>query len=156
MIRGTIAVIAGYVSMALFIMITFSLTWMVVGYQFAFKAGTTDVTPGWIAITLPLDLLAAVLGGWIAVKIARGEVAPRVLAGIVLVLGLTLAFISLRLVHPVPPKPIPQISTFEAASYAVEPDWYQFAVPFIGAIGVLIGSRLGRRRSKVEAQPAGA
>ncbi len=45
------------------------------------------------------------------------------------------------------------LNVFESASGAVSPAWVNFTNPVLGAVGVLIGARLRRRRS-AEAPPA--
>ena len=78
--------------------------------------------------------------------IARGGKAPLVLAAVVLVLGLALAFASPALrtadTHEVRTG---NVSNTEAMSKARHPAWVIFLGPVIGAVGVMIGGKLKRR-----------
>lgn len=149
--RPIAAVICGYLVMAAFIMLTFSVTWMIVGSSFAFESGTVQVTSRWIAIAMALSIVAALLGGWTAAKIGRSAGPVRALAALVFILGVALAIAHLKMERPLPSKPISELRTYEAANYAVQPVWYDFALPLIGAIGVAAGGALARPRM---AQPA--
>lgn len=145
--RPIAAVIVGYLVMAIFIMITFSVTWMIVGSSFAFEPGTVNVTSRWIAIAVVLSIAGALLGGWTAAKIARSAGPVRALAALVFLLGVALAIVHLRIERPLPSKPISELRTYEAANYAVQPVWYDFALPLIGAIGVATGGAMARPRA---------
>jgi hypothetical protein len=142
------AVVAGYLVIALFVMVSFTLAWLVLGPGFAFEPGTTKVTSGWLLMATPVNLAAALLGGWTAGAIARDGrgAAVKILAGIVLGLGLILAFLHLGSEPPPPPADL-DLSTFQAASYAVQPKWFDFFVALLGGAGVCLGGRLKSRTS---------
>ncbi|MEW6758820.1 MAG: hypothetical protein AB1347_11415 [Acidobacteriota bacterium] len=146
--RAVGAVVAGYVVIALFVMVGFTVAWLVLGPGFAFEAGTTKVTAGWLLMATPVNLAAALLGGWTAGAIARDGrgAAVKVLAGIVLGLGLILAILHLGAEPAVPPADL-DLSTFQAASYAIQPKWFDFFVALLGGAGVLVGGCLKSRAS---------
>jgi len=146
--RAVGAVVAGYVVIALFVMVCFTLAWLVLGPGFAFEPGTTKVTAGWLLLATPVNLAAALLGGWTAGAVGRDGrgAAVKVLAGIVLGLGLILAFLHLG-VKPALPPPGLDLSTFQAASYAIQPKWFDFFVAILGGAGVLVGGCLRSRTS---------
>ncbi|MEE8525205.1 MAG: hypothetical protein V3T72_14815 [Thermoanaerobaculia bacterium] len=89
--RKVLAVVAGYAVMVVFIMVTLTIAWSVLGPSFAFEEGTSEVTAGWMAVNLPLSFLGAALGGWAAALIGRGSGAVKILAGLIFVLGLGMA-----------------------------------------------------------------
>lgn len=146
MARNILSVLAGYVVMFVFVMVTFSLVWVGLGSGFAFEAGSTRVTTGWVVIALVLSFIAALAGGWVTSKIAMppGRTPVIALAALVLVLGIIAAFSAVN--REIPPLPDRPLSTMEAASYAESPDWYHYSIPIIGVAGVLLGGSIGRRR----------
>jgi hypothetical protein len=137
-----------------------TLAWEALGSDFAFEPGSSRVTPGWLAVALPLSFAGAVIGGLIAAGLSRppGGKPVAVLAVIVLVLGLFTAFS--QLAKPAPPEPgveqeilegevgTSDWSAMQAASRARQPIWYTFLLPWVGAAGLLVGGRLYRKLRK--------
>lgn len=99
------------------------VAWMIAGRGFAFRPGTTEVTPGWLAINIPLSFIGAVLGGFVAALIDRSprRTAAKALALLVVAMGLALALRTLRVGAPKPRKPTSQFSSFEAGAFAQQP-----------------------------------
>ncbi|HSR67302.1 MAG TPA: hypothetical protein VLU25_05120 [Acidobacteriota bacterium] len=146
MLRTIIAVVVGYIVMALLVFVLLTIAWMVVGPSFAFQPGTSKVTLGWIAVNLPLSFIAALAGGCTAAFIGRRSAPVKALACLVLALGLVFAVLHLAVDDPSGQEAVSEVSTaemsaFEAASEAVQPAWYNFLIPFVGAAGVLLGGR---------------
>jgi len=50
MLRNIAAVIAGYLTAALFVAAALSLVWMRTGAAWAFQAGSTKVTTNWLLV----------------------------------------------------------------------------------------------------------
>lgn len=146
--RAILAVIGGYLAMAILVMVTLSLAWVAMGPELAYEEGTTRVTAAWLAVNIPLSLIAAVVGGWVASAIARRWQPVYVLAGAILVVGLGMAVAHLFVDEPSGKAATEEVgratemSTFEAASEAVQPTWYNFVIPFVGVAGVWVGGRL--------------
>jgi len=91
--------------------------------------------------------VAAVVAGWAALKIGRSPLAVKILAGLILVVGVyygltTEASYADR--QPVD-KPVDEMSFMEAGQHAKQPAWYKWTIPLVGLAGVLLG---GRRRSE--------
>ena len=155
MLRKILAVVAGYLVMAVFIALTLTLAWFALGPSFAFRPGTTEVTVGWMAVNLPLSFLGAVVGGWITAMIGQDKLPVKILAGLILVLGLAMAFAQLSVdpapeerqaaaaeqptSAPEPSGPSDELSAYSASSEAIQPTWYNFVLPLIGLGGVLVG-----------------
>lgn len=57
-IRGILAVIAGYLAIAVWVFATLTIAWLVLGQSFAFEEGTTRTSMGW-CITLRREPPAA-------------------------------------------------------------------------------------------------
>jgi hypothetical protein len=130
------AVVVGYLVMAVFVMAAFSLA--LVAPDLAFEAGSFDVTPGWLAYTLVASLAAAAAGGFAAAAVGRTR-AVRVLAVLVVVVGLSSAVNNLRRERPAATDDPSSLSVTERAMKAVQPTWYAFTLPFLAAAGVLLG-----------------
>jgi hypothetical protein len=141
MLRGVLGVIAGYVVMFVLIMITFTIAYLLMGTGGAFKEGTYDVTGLWILASIVLSALAAVGGGFACAAISRSAKAPLVLAAIVLVLGIAMAVPSLSPDEGEEMVRTGDVGNMEAMQNAQQPGWLALATPFIGAAGILLGTR---------------
>ena len=146
MVRAILAVVVSYVAMFLLAFLAFTCAYLIVGTEVAFKPGVYEASTTWIGIAFAINIVDAVIGGFICVLIAKGGRAPLALAIVVIVLGLVVAFadmnkgrLNARLVRA---GNTPQL---EAIQKAYWPVWVPFAFPFTGALGVFIGARLKRR-----------
>lgn len=146
MLRAIIAVIVGYVVMFIWVVATLTAAWFALGSDFAFNEGTYEASTGWSVVMLVLGLVGAVIAGCVTASIGRAAAPVKVLAGIVLVLGLAEAAVhQLRPEEPEtePAAPVEELAVWEAAGKSQPPAWYSFTIPVVGCAGVLIG---GRRR----------
>ena len=141
MLRVIGAVILGYIVMATFVMATFSLAYLAMGADSAFQPGSYEVSTAWLAISIALGAVAALLGGMVCVRVGRGMRAPQVLAGLVLVLGMLLALPTLK-ASPVAEPRAGAVSNMEAMQRAKQPAWISLLNPLIGAAGVMAGASL--------------
>ena len=73
MVRALAAVLLGYMSMAVWVMMALGIAWKILGADFAVDPLTNRATAGWIALNLPLSFIGALLGGWMAASIARAK-----------------------------------------------------------------------------------
>ena len=87
MLRAVGGVILGYLTMFVFIFVSFTVAYLAMGTEKAFKADSYEVSTLWLISTFGLGLVAAILGGLVCVIIARGSTAVLVLAGLVFVFG---------------------------------------------------------------------
>ncbi|MEK6281794.1 MAG: hypothetical protein AABN95_15680 [Acidobacteriota bacterium] len=148
MLRKVAGVIVGYVVMAALVFLTFSVAYLALGANQAFKPGSYNTSLRWIALSLVLGLIAAVVGGYTCALIARSTRAAQVLAGIVIVLGLLVAIPALTGNDPRPntrPRDVPNI---QAMQNARTPTWFALLNPMVGAVGVLVGAALRQRTAK--------
>lgn len=144
--RAILAAVVGYFLMAFIAVGGAGLTWMIVGAEGAFRPGETVASTSWSALSCVFGLVAAIIGGFVASVIDRSQtrLATKILVGIVLVLGL----VTFGITMSVTPLPFPEgtnvadLGFVEAGQYASSPAWYNFVIPIVGIIGVLIGSRL--------------
>lgn len=142
MLRTVIGILLGYAAVALTIMVSFTLLWLALGEGRAFHPGTTRVTPLWLLGAIPLNFLAAVLGGWVAAWIdrARPQVAVFGLMGVILLFGVAAA-VSRTLALPADPVASPPagLGPYEAATLAIQPLWVAWILPLVGIVGVWLG-----------------
>lgn len=111
MVRSIVAVIASYIAMVMVVIGSFMGLWYGLGPDGLLEPGSFK--GNWtICIAAPgITVVAGLLGGWLCAKIAGVGTAGRsgkpvmVLAGIVLVLGLTMAFFTLQKPYPADPRP---------------------------------------------------
>ena len=73
MLRKIIGVVAGYVIMALLIFILFTLLYLVIGADGAFQPGNYQASGTWLVLSFILGLIAAVVGGFVCVLIAKDK-----------------------------------------------------------------------------------
>ncbi len=149
--RGVLAVIVGYVTMAAWVSVVMTVAFALLGVDFVFVGGTTQVSQNWVILALALSLIGALIGGVVAAWVGRS---PRnrpvfALAAMVLALGLLVAAGHWNASRAgdagATPQPLPESVSFrEAAASGVAPMWYHLAVPLIGYAGVMLGGRLKR------------
>lgn len=119
MIRSVLSVVAGLASATLLVV---ALTWVLVQLMFGGDM-TAEPTPVSLGINLAYSFLAAMVGGWVAARIASHK--PLLHAGIVAAVMVTLASLG----DGNPPE-------------GGVPEWYGPVVGVIGAVGALLGGYL--------------
>ena len=147
MARTIGSVILGYLVMAIVVIATFSLAYQVMGADRSYQPGTYEVSGVWIAVSIVLGLGAAILGGFACARVAHSPMAPKALAGVVLILGLGMAIAAAAGVGAedrVDVRPA-EVSGLEAMQNSQTPTWVQFLNPLIGVVGVLYGAGLARK-----------
>lgn len=147
MARKILGVIAGYIAMAAFVFILFTLLYLILGTEGAFVPGSYRVSGTWLVLSIVLSFIAAVTGGYICTVIAKNRKTVFILAGIVFVLGLILAIPSLgEYGEAVDMTRNSSLSNMEAMQNAKQPDAVLLLNPVIGALGVLLGARLWKEK----------
>jgi hypothetical protein len=144
MARTIASVVVGYLVMFAVVFGIFSMAYLAMGTDRAFKPGTYDVSATWLVTSFVLGFVAAVIAGLVCAALARSANGPRALAAVVVVLGVLMAIPTLS----APPGPATRdaaVANLEAMRNARTPAWVAFLNPVIGAAGVLLG---GSRRGK--------
>ena len=143
-------VIVGYVEMIAFVVISFSVLYLILGAEGSFEAGTYEVSPVWIVMSIILALIAAVIGGYVCTLIARSKKPAKVLAGIVWILGsIILAIPSLGVSErEIIEKRSTDVSNEVAMQNAKQPVALLLLNPFISALGVLAGSKMNKNKKE--------
>lgn len=134
--------IAGYVVMFVAVFVLMTVGWTALGAGGSFKPGSWETSTAWIAVTLVVDILAALGGGYVAMLIAKRPLGPQVLAGLVVVLGFLMS-IPMFTADTSALGPRPEVVTMmDAMSKARQPMWLVIANPILGAIFALVGGKL--------------
>jgi hypothetical protein len=147
MARKIIGVIVGYIAMAVFVFATFTTLYLILGAEGSFQPGTYQVSTTWIILSIILGFIAAVIGGLVCVTIAKDHQAAIWLAGLVLVLGIILAIPALGVSEEEMNKVREgNVDNMEAMQNAKQPPVALILNPIIGAVGVIAGSRLKKKK----------
>jgi hypothetical protein len=144
MLRAVGSVVVGYVVMSAVVFGLFTCAFLGMGADRAFEPGTYGVSMLWAGVSIAVGLIAAIGGGFVCARIARTSMPPKVLAGLVLGLGLVFAAATLMATKPAegPPARTAETPSLTAMQYATKmPAWATVLNPFVGAVGVLIGAR---------------
>jgi hypothetical protein len=145
MLKTVFAVIAGYLVMALFVMVSSVVAFTALGADRAYRAGTFEPTGVWIITVLALGFIAAMVGGYVCAIITASPAAPKALAIAVFGLGLLFALPVFR--PPVDPQLIrtSDMPLMQTISAGRQPAWVALLLPVVGAAGVLAGARRHKR-----------
>ena len=142
MVRNILGVVVGYVAIFAFIFLTFTILYLILGENNSFEPETFDVSLLWIILSFILGLIAAILGGYICVLIAKNQKPAMVLAGVVLVLGVAMSIPALSISNEeVQEIREPNVPNMEAMQKAKQPIFLLLLNPLVGALGVLSGAR---------------
>lgn len=136
------ALVAGYLTMALLVMLSFSALYLILGADRAFLPGGYEVSPIWMSLTTVLNAISAVSGGAVTGRISRDRWAPLVLAIGVGVVGMAFALASLD--APLPPDALLRegpVPAADAMRRARQPGAILILTPIIGALGIWAGGR---------------
>ena len=164
--RAILAVVLGYLTLFIWVTITLlvvlAIDLFVIDRSFVVDEGTSNVTIAYIGINLGLGFIGAVMGGVVAAAVAASPTnrPVHVLAGLCLVLGLAGAVWPLVAAEQADGEAAAETqaagegadsndltTAMRAMQEATAPTWYNFALPFVGSIGVLIGGRLKGKRA---------
>jgi hypothetical protein len=146
MLRSIGAVIAGYLALFVITFVSFTITYQVLRADGSFKPGTYDASGTWIAISIIVGLITAIVGGWVCATIAKGRGAVWGLVVLVLVLGIAGAVVEMTATKPEAPPRLGDVPMFEAMTHARQPVGLCWLFPVIGSVGVLLGAQLKRPR----------
>ena len=133
---------AGYVVMFLVVFLLMTLGWMALGAGGSFRPGSWETTGVWVAVTLVVDVLAALGGGYVAMLIAKRPLGPQILAGLVVVLGILMSIPMFAAdASALGPRP-DVVSMLDAMNKAQQPLSLVIANPILGGVFALVGGKL--------------
>lgn len=142
--RAVVSVVVGYVAMFAAIFLAFSGLYLALGQDLSFRPGTYEPSVLWTAASFALGAGAAVLGGYVCARLARTATPPKVLAGVVLVIGLLSAIPVVTAASTPAEARAGDVGNLDAMMKAKQPAWVALANPFLGLAGVLLGARIRR------------
>lgn len=146
--RAIVSVLVGYIAMFFAIFLAFSGLYLLLGQDLSFQPGSYDPSVLWNVVSFALGLGAAILGGFVSARIARSATPPKVLAGLVLVIGLLSAIPVVTTASTPAESRAGDVGNLDAMMKAKQPIWVAVANPFLGLFGVLIGAHFLRPASK--------
>jgi hypothetical protein len=126
------------------IFLAFSGLYLLMGQDLSFRPDSYEPSVLWTVLSFALGVGAAVFGGYVCAWIARKATPPKVLAGLVLVIGLAFAVPVLMAAKTPAETRTGEVGNLDAMMKAKQPAWVALANPFVGLVGVLIGARLRR------------
>ena len=130
--------VLGYITMVVVIFLGLTAAWYVLGADNAFRAGVYDVSMTWVAVSIIVGIIAALAGGRVSRIVAKTITGPRILAALVIVLGILSAIPGFTM-DPASPVRDNALPMFDAIAQARTPVWVLILNPIIGAVGALIG-----------------
>jgi len=142
MVRNILGVVVGYLAIFAFVFLSFTGLYFILGANGAFESETYEVSLVWIIISFILSFVAAVLGGFLCKLISKNHKAALSLALLVFILGIVFAIPSLSAGDDVVEMRKQDVSNFEAMQNAKQPPIVSILNPIIGALGVVLGSKL--------------
>jgi hypothetical protein len=142
--RAILSVVVGYVAMFAAIFLAFSGLYLLLGQDLSFQPGSYEPSVLWPVVSFALGVAAAVFGGYVCARIARTPTPPKVLAGLVLVIGLLSAIPVLMAAATPAEARTGEVGNLDAMMKAKQPVRVAVANPFVGLVGVLLGARLRR------------
>jgi hypothetical protein len=146
MLRPYLAVFLGYVSLVVVMIVASAGAYTLMGAEGAFKPGSYEPSGLWLTVMFVFGFVAALVGGLVCGNLARSATPSLVLVGLVLVLGLIMAIPVVTAKDDGPTVRAGDVDNVEALRNARQPGWVALTNPFLGALGVFIGSRFGRPR----------
>ena len=146
MLRIVLGVIVGYVVTVVVVAVGLMGMWAVLGGDRAFQPDSNVASMSWSLGAIVGGFIAAIVGGLVAAVVGggRGMAAAKALAVIMLAVGWLGAVANLVVEREAVEMPEDRASMtfFEAGQLAQSPAWYNFVIPVVGAVGVMIGARL--------------
>jgi hypothetical protein len=147
MARSIIGVIVGYVVLFALEVAAFIEIYSVMGADWSFKMASYQPSTRWTLVQFIVVFVTAVVGGLVCQLIAGKGKSPLVLAGVVVVIGLTLgAMINSNSSADTRKMGTQNIPAMEAMRKAQHPVWVVLANSFLAAVGVIVGGSLKRVR----------
>jgi hypothetical protein len=148
MLRSISAVVFGYIAMMVMVMGSFTVSYLLMGADNAFKPGLYEPSVMWIVITTFLAVIAALVGGLVCSLIARpGSKAYIALSCVIMVLGLLGALPIFLNTMPDPGPRAGDVPMSEIWTKAKQPAWVAVMNPVIGVAGVVLVAKLRKPKA---------
>jgi hypothetical protein len=146
MVRAIAGVVVGYLVMSVLVIAVMAIAVTVLGAERAFKPNVWEPSILWVALTLVVGFLAAMVGGLLCAVVApRGSKAPIVLAGISLLLGLIIAIFVAMAPPPASNVRPPNPTMADMAQNSRTPVWVALLNPLVAVAGIMAGAAVRPR-----------
>ncbi len=144
--KAILSGVVGYIVMTIFLVISFSVAYMVLGEEGSYhEPDSWHVSTTWVIMSFVTGMVGAILGGFLCASIAKKESkAPIVLAAIVFLLHVYAAAVPLLAEKSTEPRPA-EVSMADAANKSQLPLIAHILNPIIGGVGVIIGAGLRKK-----------
>ncbi len=142
--RKVLAVILGYVVLAVIVMGGLTLVYLAMGQDTVFEAGTYEVTGIWMVVWAVVSIVAALAGGFVTAKIGKSKGAVISLIVVIAVLGV--ANTAYMMSRDTPAEDLIRVGdtpNMEAMTKAQAPTWMYIVEPLVGVFGAMFGASLG-------------
>ena len=144
MLRIIAGIIVGFIVMVILVMATFGITIAALGIEKTVQPGSYWTTNTFNIIVLIGGFIAAIIGGLVCGMIARNSMAAFALVAILLATGIGSVIADMN--RPDPPARTAPATLEDISRYGKEPMWFAFSKIVFGAVGVLIGSSMVKKR----------
>lgn len=142
MFRSILAIILSYVVGNLVFFGIVTGCFFLLGVERVFEPDSYEVSSIWVALTVVVSFLGAMVAGYLCLWISRSWRTCQILALIVLMLTSISCIVQLRRINPDAPNiRAGDVDYVNAMKLGVPPRWLPFVNPIVGCIGVLIGAR---------------
>lgn len=148
MLRIVLAIIIGYIAIALTVFIGLTSAYITLGREGVFQPGVYELTTTWVIAAVGVNIIAAIVGGIVCALIGRRKSAPLIFAAIVFILGLAFAFPTIASYDAESPARPDDITMREAMMEGRQPTWFAFSNPFVVAIGIILGASLVQKKPR--------
>src|SRR5437868_2277777 len=146
MLKSILAIIVSYVVGNLVFFGIVTGCFFLFGVERVFLPDSYEVSSAWLAVTLIVSLLGAMVAGYVCHSISHSWRTCQVLALIVLMFTSISCIVQLRHINPDAPNiRAGDVGYFDAMKLGVPPRWLPFVNPIVGCMGVLIGAGMKRR-----------
>jgi ABC-type antimicrobial peptide transport system permease subunit len=146
MLKFILAIIVSYVVGNLVFFGLITGCFFLLGVERVFQPDSYEVSRTWLALTLIVSFLGAVIGGYLCLSISRSWGTCQVLALIVLMLTSISCILEFRRINPDAPNiRAGDVEYFDAMKLGVPPRWFPFVNPIVTCMGVLVGARIKGR-----------
>lgn len=141
MLKSILAVIVGYIMMAIFAFAVCTCAYLGLGVERVFQPESYDISTIWIALLIAIAVIGGIIGGLVCAAISKSKGACTALLVVVLVVGLIGGIVTAMKEHPSAPRS-GDVSNLEAMMKAQTPSWLCFVNPVLGAVAVMLGARM--------------
>jgi hypothetical protein len=146
MLKSVIAIIVSYIVGNLAFLGIVTGCFFLLGVERVFQPDSYEVSNTWLALTLVVSLLGAMVSGYLCHSISQSWRTCQVFALIVLMFTSISCIVQMRRINPDAPNiRAGEVGYLDAMKLGVPPRWLPFVNPIVGCMGVLIGAGMKRR-----------